>query len=110
MFIREYVTINKKTGTRYVTHRLVESIQTDKGPRQRIVMHLGTLSLPRSEWRKLAALLESRLAGQISLFEEEFPAIAEAADKAFEHYKFVQARRKERLRAYRFGATFSFPS
>lgn len=96
MFIREYVTINKKTGTRYVTHRLVESIQTEKGPRQRIVMHLGTLSLPRSEWRKLAALLESRLAGQISLFEEEFPAIAEAADKAFEHYKFVQARRKER--------------
>jgi len=96
MFIREYVTNNKKTGNRYVTHRLVESIKTEKGPRQRIVMHLGTLSLPRSEWRKLAALLESRLAGQISLFEEEFPAIAEAADHAFEHYKFVQARRKER--------------
>jgi len=97
MFIREYVTNNKKTGTRYVTHRLVESVKTEKGPRQRIVMHLGTLTLPRSEWRKLAALLESRLAGQLSMFEEEFPAIAEAADKAFEHYKFVQARQKERV-------------
>ena len=60
-------------------------------------MHLGTLSLPRSEWRKLAALLESRLAGQLSLFEEEFPALAKAADKTFERYRFVQARRKERV-------------
>lgn len=97
MFIREYVTNNKKTGARYVTHRLVESIKTEKGPRQRIVMHLGALSLPRSEWRKLAALLESRLAGQLTLFEEDLPEIAEAADKAFEHYKFVQTRRKERV-------------
>ncbi len=60
-------------------------------------MHLGTLCLPRSEWRKLAALLESRLAGQISMFEEEYPVVADAADKAFEHYKFVQARTKERI-------------
>jgi hypothetical protein len=71
MFIREYVTNNKKTGTRYVTHRLVESIKTGKGPRQRIIMRLGTLTLPKSEWRSLAALLESRLAGQISLLEDE---------------------------------------
>lgn len=59
-------------------------------------MHLGTLSLPKSEWRKLAAVLEARLAGQISLFEEEVPSITEAADKAFEHYQFTQSRRKER--------------
>jgi len=96
MFIREYVTYNKKVNNRYITHRLVESFQTDKGPRQRIIMHLGTLSLPKSEWRKLAAVLEARLAGQISLFEEEFPSITEAADKAFEHYQFTQSRRKER--------------
>ncbi|KJS22263.1 MAG: hypothetical protein VR72_06715, partial [Clostridiaceae bacterium BRH_c20a] len=59
-------------------------------------MHLGTLSLPKSEWRKLAAVLEERLSGQISLFEEQFPSITEAADKAFEHYLFTQSRRKER--------------
>jgi len=96
MFIREYVTYNKKANAKYITHRLVESYQTDKGPRQRIIMHLGTLSLPKSEWRKLAAVLEARLAGQISLFEEELPSIVEAADKAFEHYQFTQSRRKER--------------
>jgi hypothetical protein len=59
-------------------------------------MHLGTLTLPKSEWRSLAALLESRLAGQISLLEDEFPAIADAANKAFDHYRFAQSQRKER--------------
>jgi transposase len=96
MFIREYVTYNKKTDTRYITHRLVEAIQTEKGPRQRIIMHLGTLSLPKSEWRKLAKVLESRLAGQLSLFEEEYPTIAAAADKAFDHFRFIQSQREER--------------
>jgi transposase len=96
MFIREYVTFNKKTNTRYVTHRLVEAIQTEKGPRQRIIMHLGTLALPKSEWRKLAKVLESRLAGQLSLVEAESPTIAEAADKAFDHYRFIQSQREDR--------------
>ncbi len=96
MYIREYVTYHKKTDTRYVTHRLVEAVQTEKGPRQRIVMHLGTISLPKSEWRKLAKILESRLAGQPSLFEEEYPAITEAADKALEHFRFIQSGRRER--------------
>lgn len=95
MYIREYVTYNKKTDTRYVTHRLVEAVQTEKGPRQRIVMHLGTISLPKSEWRKLAKILESRLAGQPFLFEEEYPAIAEAADKALEHFRFIRSQRRE---------------
>jgi hypothetical protein len=48
MFIREYNTKNKKTGKVYSAHKLVESFQTEKGPRQRIVMQLGTLTLPKS--------------------------------------------------------------
>jgi transposase len=96
MFIREYVTHNKKTDTRYLTHRLVESIQTEKGPRQRIVMHLGTLSLPKCEWRKLAKILESRLAGQLSFLEDASPEIASAADKALEHFRFMKSQREER--------------
>jgi len=95
MFIREYVTHNKKTKAKYITHRLVESYQTKKGPRQRIVMHLGTLSVPKSEWRKLATVLESRLAGQLSLLEEEDSNIAKVADRAFDHFNFVNSRRKE---------------
>ncbi len=59
-------------------------------------MHLGTLDLPKSEWRQLAKLLEARLSGQVSLFEEEFPKIAAAADMAFEHYQFIWSQRRER--------------
>jgi len=87
MYIRQYVKVNKKTGTEYYSHRLVEGIRTEKGPRQRIVMHLGKLDLPKSEWKKLAAALEMRLSGQISLFEDD-PVIAEAAEKAMVHYDF----------------------
>lgn len=94
MYIREFVTTNKRTGTKYVTHRLVESHQTEKGPRQRIIMHLGTFTLPKSEWRKLACVLEARLAGQESLFADN-PEIAQAANKAMENYSFLQLRQSE---------------
>jgi transposase len=88
MFIREYNTNNKKTGKTYSTHRLVESVMTEKGSRQRIVMHLGTLTLPKSEWKKLAKSLESKLSGQIMLLLDKH--IEEIADDAIEHHKLVK--------------------
>lgn len=78
-----------------MTHRLVEGFRTAEGPRQRIVMHLGTLDLPKSEWKKLASALELRLSGQVSLFEED-SAIAEAADKAMAHYDFKAIQKSDR--------------
>ena len=70
MFIREYRTRNKKSNLDYVNHKLVESIRTENGSRQRIVMSLGQLTLPRSEWKKLAHALECQLSGQSTLLEE----------------------------------------
>ena len=55
MYIRETKTENRKTGKVYVKHTLVESVRTPKGPRQRTVMQLGRLSLPRKHWPSLAA-------------------------------------------------------
>ncbi len=74
MFIRESKTKNKKTGTVYLKHTLVESVRTEKGPRQRLVMTLGRLNLERSLWKELAFALESYLTGgeeleHLSLFE-----------------------------------------
>ena len=63
MHIKEYRTRNKKTKKVYIKHQLVESYRTQKGPRHRVVMNLGKLKIPRSEWRKLAFALKSRLAG-----------------------------------------------
>lgn len=95
MFIRQTSTKHKKSNTRYIKYQLVESYRTDKGPRQRVIMELGTLMLPKSEWRKLAAVLEARLAGQESLLAEE-PAIAAAADAAMKKYRFIQTKTQEK--------------
>ncbi len=74
MFIRESKTTNKKTGKVYIKHTLVESVRTEKGPRQRVVLTLGTLLLTRSLWKELAFALEAYLNGadeleNVSLFE-----------------------------------------
>jgi transposase len=91
MFIRETTTKNKATNKSYKKHVLVESYRSEKGPRQRVVMQLGTLTLPRSGWKKLAAALEGRLAGQVTLFEEE-KDIAEATEVAMANYSFNQKK------------------
>ena len=70
MFIREYKQTNEKTGEVYVKHKLVTSVRTDKGPRQKVVMPLGTLTLPRIDWKRLAHALECRITGQQSLLQE----------------------------------------
>jgi hypothetical protein len=69
MFIREVKTKNSKTGEIYTKHVLVESVRADGKPRQRTIMILGHLDLPRLEWKKLAHALECQLSGQISLLE-----------------------------------------
>jgi transposase len=70
MFIREYKQTNKKSGEVYVKHKLVTSVRTENGPRQRIVMPLGTLTIPRIDWKRLAHALECRITGQQSLLQE----------------------------------------
>jgi len=98
MFIREYKTINKKTTTEYITHRLVESYKTEKGPRQRIVMHLGTIDIPKSQWRHLAAILEMRLSGQETILEDN-EQLSDLANQIMKRHNFVanqQIEKKER--------------
>ena len=67
MFIREYKQTNKTTGEVYIKHKLVASVRTDKGPRQRVIMPLGTLTVPRIDWKRFAHALECRITGQQSL-------------------------------------------
>ena len=77
-----------------MSHKLVESFRADAGPRQRVVMDLGALSLPKPQCRKLAAALEARLAGQVSLFETD-PPIAIAAEQAMQNFDFRKLRKEE---------------
>jgi transposase len=65
MYIRSLKTTpNPNTGAIYTTHQLVESHRTEKGPRQRTIMHLEALELPRMRWRELAVALEAAVTGQ----------------------------------------------
>lgn len=95
MFIRESKTKNKKTKIIYSTHKLVENYRTDAGVRQRVIMSLGTLTLPKKRWRELAALLESRITGQRSFMEDDHE-IAILADDVLKHNKFIKRQREEK--------------
>ena len=79
MFIREFKTKNKNNGKVYLKHKLVESVRINDKPRQRTVLPLGILQLPKKEWKKLAHALEYQLAGQTSLLESNDKYIDELA-------------------------------
>ena len=66
MYIRK--TVRRYKDKTYVNFLLVESILTDKGPRQRVVCSLGDLSpRPPEQWLALARKLQDALTGQLSL-------------------------------------------
>jgi hypothetical protein len=87
MFIRE--TIKSQKGKKYVQHQLVESVRTPNGPRQKLLLNLGFLDLPRDKWKELANTIESELHGQLSLFSTN-PEI----EKLASHYARVIIRER----------------
>lgn len=90
MFIREITKKEHGTGKVYVYHRLMESVRTPRGPRQRIVLNLGQLELPRDAWKALANRIEEVLSGQEGLWKPE-PCIERLA-----HDIARRIKRKER--------------
>jgi len=69
MFIREVCHKNKKNNTLYSTYKLVESVRTKQGPRQKAILNLGVdFNLPKDEWKLLACRIEELLEGRKSLF------------------------------------------
>lgn len=65
MYIRKTTKTHK--GKTYTNYLLVESVQTPKGPRQRIICSLGSLSPgPAELWHSLARKVQGSLEGQLS--------------------------------------------
>ena len=61
--------------------QLVENIRTDKGPRQKLIVSLGTkLLIPKEKRYEVACIVKDRLAGQQPLFKED-PELFAFADK-----------------------------
>ena len=66
MYIRK--TDRRYKDRTYVNFLLVESVLTDKGPRQKVICSLGDLSpRPPEQWLALARKLQDALTGQLSL-------------------------------------------
>jgi hypothetical protein len=90
MYIRQ-VSVKAK-GHKYITHRLVEAYKNKEGkPRQRIIMNLGKLDIPKERLKELAWLLEQRLAGQLE-FKSQTPELEKAADELYAKHQYIKAK------------------
>lgn len=97
MYIREVKT--KLKGKEYIVHRLVESYKNIEGkPRQRVIMHLGTIDVPKNRWKELAYLLEQRISGQIS-FQSFTPELDGIADELFARGSYAKSKNQVHERA-----------
>ena len=54
---------------RYKYFHLVESVRTEKGPRQRLILNLGKIDLDPSQYHSLSRRIEDILTGQMSFHE-----------------------------------------
>jgi len=91
MFIREIKKKNPSSPKVFISHRLIESVRTPRGPRQRVVINLGQLDLPKEEWKELANRIEDLLSG----YERSTVPIAAEIEALARHYT-KQILRKQR--------------
>lgn len=66
MFIRAITKKNPGYEKTFTYHRLMESVRTPQGPRQRVILNLGHLEIPPTEWKSLANRIEEILYAQAS--------------------------------------------
>jgi transposase len=80
MFIKKNTKKDRVTGKKYAVYQLVESIRTANGPRQRILMYMGSdLGLSEADHPMLAQRIEEILSNEKSLFpcDEKIEQIAQ---------------------------------
>ena len=91
MYIKKVKKSNKNSNKVYEYLHLVENIRTEKGPRQRLILNLGSVNIPSDQHKELANCIESLLTGQKELFSVD-PEIERIATKASNK---IRARRSE---------------
>ena len=80
MFIKKTIKTDSKSGKSYCAYHLVESIRTEKGPRQRTLLYMGSeINLQESDHKMLAQRIEDIISGQQSLipYPEEIERLAQ---------------------------------
>ena len=91
MFIREIKKKNPSSPKVFISHRLIESVRTPRGPRQRVVINLGQLDISKENWKELANRIEDLLSG----YERSTVPIAADIEALARHYT-KQILRKQR--------------
>src|SRR3989338_10307217 len=79
MFIKEVKKQNPGYRKIFISHRLMESYRTERGPRQRTILQLGKLDLQKEYWKTLADRIEAMVLGQGLLLpvEREVESLAQ---------------------------------
>jgi hypothetical protein len=68
MYIRRTTIKRRASGEPYYSHRLVESVRTERGVRQRTLLNLGRhFDVPRDQWAALAQRIAHLVSGQREL-------------------------------------------
>lgn len=92
MYIRD--AYKKKGDKKYSCLVLVETIRTRKGPRQRTILTLGNIAVPKEKWTHLAEMIKRRLSGQRGMFLDEPEELLGVTESIIE-----RLRRKGKLKA-----------
>jgi transposase len=89
MFVKEIIKQNQGYDKTFISHRLMESYRTSRGPRQRKITDLGHLDIPKDDWKILADRIEELLSGQ-----QTFNTPSDHIEKLAQHYAQI-IRQKE---------------
>src|SRR5271155_2998436 len=69
MFIKKTSKTDLRTGKKYSAYHLVESVRTERGPRQRTLLYIGSeIDLPEADHKLLAERIEGIIKGEQPLF------------------------------------------
>lgn len=84
MYIKKVRKKNKTSDNVYEYLHLVENVRTEKGPRQRLILNLGSLDIAEDRYKELANCIESLLTGQQNLlsFDNDIEKHAKKAAKS----------------------------
>ena len=81
MYIKRVTKSNRGSRRLYQYLHLVENVRTENGPRQRLILNLGTLDLAPERYKDLANCIEATLTGQQQMFSSD-PHLLKLARKA----------------------------
>ncbi len=79
MFLKKTLKTDSKSGKTYSAYHLVESVRTQKGPRQRTLLYMGSeIKLPEGEHKLLAQCIEGIILGENPLlpYPEHIDAVS----------------------------------